>query len=175
MGRLVSAGDHIREQTGAHLLYIHHAGKDASRGARGHSSLRAALDTEIEVTADNATRTHTAKITKQRDLPSNGERLAGRCVPVDLGFDQWGGAITACAVVDAEVAPGQAAQRRLTSAQQAVLAFLAGRDAGTKRTAIVDALTPQGTARPSVYRAINDLVASGHAVMTAGLVYVIKD
>ena len=174
MGRLVSAGDYIRQQTGAHLLYIHHSGKDAARGARGHSSLRAALDTEIEVTADAATKVHTAKITKQRDLPSNGEQLAGRFVPVELGFDQWGGAITACAVVDAEVEPGAGGKRRLSPAQQAVLGFLAGRDAGVRRAVIIDALTPQGISRPSVYRAINDLVASGLAGIVAGLVYVVK-
>jgi hypothetical protein len=174
MGRLVSAGDYIRQQTGAHLLYIHHAGKDASRGARGHSSLRAALDTEIEVTADSSTKVHTAKITKQRDLASNGQQLAGRFVPVELGTDQWGNAITACAVVDAEATPGQGTQRRLSGTQQAVLAYLAGREAGTRRTAVVDALISQGIARPSVYRAINDLVAMGQATITAGLLYVIQ-
>lgn len=99
MGRLVGAADRIKEVTGAHMLYLHHAGKDASRGARGHSSLRAALDTEIEVTADESAKVHTAKVTKQRDLASKGETFAARFVPVELGYDQWGGAITACAVV----------------------------------------------------------------------------
>lgn len=174
MGRLVSAGDRIREATGAHLLYIHHAGKDASRGARGHSSLRAALDTEIEVTADAGTKTHTAKITKQRDLASNGAQLAGRFVPVELGVDQWGGAITACAVVDTESVATANKPRSLTASQQAVLGYLAGRDAGVRRAVIVEALTPQGMARQSVYRAINDLLASGLVVFTAGLIYAVK-
>jgi RecA-family ATPase len=173
MGRLVSAGDHIREQTGAHLLYIHHAGKDASRGARGHSSLRAALDTEIEVTADESTKVHTAKITKQRDLASKGEKLAARFVPVDLGVDQWENQITACAVVDAEVEEDDR-PRRMTAPQQAVLGYLTGRDSGTKRRAVVDALVPNGIAQPSVYRAINELVQSGLVVLTAGQLYVPK-
>lgn len=68
MGRLVNNGDAIRAATGAHLLYVHHAGKDAARGARGHSSLRAATDTEIEVTADKRTGVHKAEVTKQRDF-----------------------------------------------------------------------------------------------------------
>ena len=54
------------------------------------------------------------------------------------------------------------------------LGFLAGRDAGVRRAVIIDALTPQGISRPSVYRAINDLVASGLAGIVAGLVYVVK-
>ena len=50
MGRIVVAADRIRAETGAHFTYVHHTGKDAARGARGHSLLRAATDTEIEVT-----------------------------------------------------------------------------------------------------------------------------
>ena len=30
------------------VLLVHHTGKDAAKGARGHSSLRAAIDTEID-------------------------------------------------------------------------------------------------------------------------------
>ena len=77
-------------------------------------------------------------------------------------------------MVDAEVEPGAGGKRRLSPAQQAVLGFLAGRDAGVRRAVIIDALTPQGISRPSVYRAINDLVASGLAGIVAGLVYVVK-
>ena len=42
----------FRNATGAHLLIVHHTGKDETRGARGHTSLRAATDTEIEITGD---------------------------------------------------------------------------------------------------------------------------
>ena len=53
MTALVAAGDHLRKETGAHVMWIHHSGKDEARGARGHSSLRAATDTEIEVISDD--------------------------------------------------------------------------------------------------------------------------
>jgi hypothetical protein len=98
MARLVSAGDRIREETGAHVCWVHHSGKDAARGARGHSSLRAAVDTEIEVTADETTKTHTLEVTKQRDLGSKGKRLSARFLPIELGLNQWGKPITACVV-----------------------------------------------------------------------------
>ncbi len=175
MGRLVAAGDRIRSVTGAHLMYVHHAGKDASKGARGHSSLRAALDTEIEVTADEATKTHTAKITKQRDLPSKGDRISGRFVSVDLGTDQWGGAITACAVVDVEDSAQASRPQRLTPSQRAVLGFLAGHIGGIRRAKLVEALAPQGLSRPSVYRATNDLITAGLVTYTLGLLYVPKE
>ena len=99
MSCLVRAADRIRETTQAHVLFIHHSGKDTAKGARGHSSLRAALDTEIEVKVEKGV--HTATVTKQRDLNTNALRLAAKFVAVELGKNQWGKPITACVVEDA--------------------------------------------------------------------------
>ena len=44
MGALVKHFDKIRQATGAHVMVVHHSGKDAARGARGHSLLRAATE-----------------------------------------------------------------------------------------------------------------------------------
>lgn len=49
MGAFVSSCDHLREKTGATILVIHHSGKDAEKGARGSSALRAACDFEFKV------------------------------------------------------------------------------------------------------------------------------
>jgi putative DNA primase/helicase len=49
MGGFIKACDRIREKTGATLLVIHHSGKDAEKGARGSSALRAACDFEFKV------------------------------------------------------------------------------------------------------------------------------
>ncbi|EEW57677.1 regulatory prophage protein [Ruegeria sp. TrichCH4B] len=46
---LVKNLDVLRRRTGSNIMLIHHSGKDIARGARGHSSLRAAVDTEIEL------------------------------------------------------------------------------------------------------------------------------
>lgn len=95
MGNLVRAADQLREAFGASVLFVHHSGKDQSKGARGHSSLRAAIDTEIEVCGLKGTRT--AHVTKQRDF--------GTCMnypfdlePVTLGQDADGDPITSCIV-----------------------------------------------------------------------------
>lgn len=98
MSRLIAAGDRIREETGAHVNWVHHSGKDRALGARGHSSLRAAVDTELEVTRDPSTKVHLLTVTKQRDLGSGGESLSARFVPVELGSNQWGRPITSCVV-----------------------------------------------------------------------------
>jgi len=57
MGLIVGACDHIRQQTGAALLLVHHTGHPDEEGKhkrrpRGSSSLPAAVDTEIEVSED---------------------------------------------------------------------------------------------------------------------------
>jgi hypothetical protein len=61
MGRIVGAADILRTVTEAHFTFTHHTGKDAARGARGHSSLRGATDTEIEIGKSSLV------ATKQRD------------------------------------------------------------------------------------------------------------
>lgn len=88
--------DHLRG-TGAHVMLIHHSGKDVDRGARGHSSLRAAVDTEIQLTVDKDTKERVARITKQRDGESG---LEGRFTldQVTLGRDSDGDPVTTCIV-----------------------------------------------------------------------------
>jgi hypothetical protein len=170
MTRLVRAGDRIREETGAHLMWIHHSGKDQTKGARGHSSLRAALDTEMEVTADQTARIHTIAITKQRDLPTNGERLAGKFVPVELGQNQWGDPITACAVEDAEAPAAKLKQPRLGAAQQAIVGVLAGAGQDLKLSEIADRLGGQFN-RNSVYNSASRLKDLGLVEITGGIVH----
>jgi putative DNA primase/helicase len=174
MGRFVAAVDRLREETGAHVLAIHHSGKDASKGARGHSSLRAAVDTEIEVAADEFNRQHSFTITKQRDLPTKGETFTARFVPVEVSVDQWGQPFTSCAVEEL-VSPEKATQaKRLKPNEVAVLGYLAGQAAGVRRKVIVEALEKQGVSRAGAYRACQDLLRAGLATETLGLMYVPK-
>ena len=97
MGAFVGACDLIRQETGAHLLVIHHTGKDEGRGTRGHSLLNGAADTIIEVTKDEATGLATATIKKQRDRAS-GDTLVFKLEPVDIGMDEDEDTITSCVV-----------------------------------------------------------------------------
>lgn len=96
MANLLRGVDLLRERTGAHVMLIHHSGKNAALGARGHSSLRAAVDTEIEITRDEY-HLITAETTKQRDMPS-GRTFKYRLKPVVLGTDDDGDEVTTCIV-----------------------------------------------------------------------------
>jgi hypothetical protein len=91
MGAMVKHLDALRAATSAHLLVVHHTGKDRAKGARGHSLLRAATDTEIEV-GDRQ-----IAVTKQRDLDKS--YCSGFDLDVmTLGVDGDGDPITSCTV-----------------------------------------------------------------------------
>jgi len=49
IGKFVQNCDIIRLKTKAHIMVIHHTGKDERKGARGSSALKAAIDTEIQI------------------------------------------------------------------------------------------------------------------------------
>ena len=85
MGLFVHHCDRLRLATGAHVMAVHHAGKDESKGARGHSLLRSASDTEIEIIAHGET--SIATVTKQRDHES-GDAFAFRLISVEIGKGQ---------------------------------------------------------------------------------------
>jgi hypothetical protein len=70
MGALIAGADEIRLRTKAHVCLIHHVGKDASRGARGHSSLHGASDTMIEIAPIKGG--GEARVTKQKEAEREG-------------------------------------------------------------------------------------------------------
>jgi len=91
MGALVRHLDAIRAAVSCHVLVVHHTGKDTARGARGHSLLRAATDTEIEVSEGRIA------VTKQRDLDKTWVSGFDLNV-VTLGVDSDGDPVTSCTV-----------------------------------------------------------------------------
>jgi hypothetical protein len=92
MGALVKHLDMLRVTTQAHVMVVHHSGKDTAKGARGHSLLRAATDTEIEIQSG------VAKITKQRDMEM-GASIGFDLKVVDLGTSSEGERVTSCVAV----------------------------------------------------------------------------
>jgi hypothetical protein len=97
MGQFITNIDALRDHIGAHVLIVHHLGKDETRGSRGHTSFPAALDTEIVIKRDNATGISIAKVTKQRELPTMG-RFTYTLHSVELDQNQYGEPVTSCVV-----------------------------------------------------------------------------
>lgn len=91
MGAFVKNCDRIREATKAAVMIIHHSGKDTAKGARGHSLLRAAVDTEFEIAEDQL------RTRKQRDMEMLAP-LPFKLRVQELGVNHRGKAITSCTV-----------------------------------------------------------------------------
>ena len=119
MTSFIANADALRDVTGAHIMIVHHSGKDTAKGARGHSSLRAATDTEIELEVDGKMRT--ANATKQRDLEPQ-EPFVFTLKVHELGKDEDGDAVTTCTIEQADpddVADMQ--QKRPSGANQKII------------------------------------------------------
>jgi hypothetical protein len=117
--------DLIRAASGACVCLIHHLGKDESKGSRGSSALRAAVETEIILKRDEIDKTITAEVTKQRDGPT-GYKFRYRLRVVELGQDQDGDEVTTCRVeqvdgpVEARANLADAARRTLQILQRLI-------------------------------------------------------
>jgi len=164
MGRVIARIDQIRSACStAHFMLIHHTGRNASAGARGWTGMRAAVDTEIEVTEHAEGRC--AKVTKNRDLGSKGEIIGFTLMVVEAGTTKWGAAATSCIVVPAGVPERHSGSKRGSgfkpgTIKSRVMAFLREQKVGVQKADVVAHIVKGGGAESSIYRAIQDLVTA---------------
>lgn len=97
MGAFIKNVGHIMAETGATVLVVHHTGKDEAKGARGHSSLLGALDTEMFISVEGKIAT-----TKQRDLTEIETVATFGLIDCTIGQDPNGRALTSAAVAYGE-------------------------------------------------------------------------
>jgi len=105
----------LRGLSDVHIMLIHHTGKDHERGARGHSSLQAAVDTEISLKSEDGL--VCVSTTKQRDY-QRADKLYFYLESVVLGVDADGDDVTSCVV--RYTSKGDR-PKKLTKAKQSVL------------------------------------------------------
>ncbi|MFN1552098.1 AAA family ATPase [Vibrio natriegens] len=68
MGRFIQAWDRLRYKfPDISVVFVHHTGKDQSKGARGHSSFKGALDAELTVVKGQNKASYELRNTKQKD------------------------------------------------------------------------------------------------------------
>ncbi len=177
MGKAIAHARRIGAELGAMVMLVHHSGKDASRGARGWSGARAAVDCEIEVLkGEDGLRA--IRTTKQKD--GRDDRAWGfRLHDVWLGDDEDGDPVTSCVVIDSGVAPeavrrGVKKVRQLHENEAPVMAAIAELAMGTDgkvlrpeviAVAVESIVTERGVkafrAREMVNRALKSLASAG--------------
>lgn len=158
--------DTIRNDCAVHFLWIHHTGKDAARGARGWSGIRAAIDTEIEVVEAPGNPIRSVEITKQRDGDGKGDRYGFVLIPVTIGKNQWGSDMTSCVIMQQDAPPKSSSGGvKADSIEAHILAFLEDRKSSAKRSAIADYVCERAknkkgepVSTTSVYNKIKEMV-----------------
>lgn len=129
----------IHQRTGALVLLVHHSGKDAAKGARGWSGLRAAADAEIEVVRTDAGARY-MRLSKNKD-GVDGLEWGFELDVVTLGVDEDGDEITSCVVREAEVPKARQVSRKLGPIEKVVLEvfqeFAQAQTEGIERDAVI--------------------------------------
>ena len=183
MGRALAHCRAIHRATGAMVLLVAHAGKDTSKGIRGWSGIKGALDVEIHVERSGQHRA--ATITKMKDGEGEGLELPFALDTVVLGQDEDGEDITSCIVKPAQGAMKAARKAEPKGAvQRLVLRVAEGLTdlpGDTSQAALIDAAVaempvPDEGARDKrryhAMRALEALVSSGTLSLAGGVVTV---
>lgn len=145
----VVALDRIRNVAGSCVLTIHHSGKDATAGARGHSSLKAAQDVELELTASDHLRT--LKNTKSKN-DKQAEPLHLALLPVDD--------TKSCVLVASDRVADDGSMSKSVADTLDVLREIATPD-GISTATWRDVALEYGVGRSSFYTAVKELLSAG--------------
>lgn len=120
MGRIIAACKHLQAKVGGLVVLVHHTGKDATKGMRGHSSLPAVLDVAVEVTRSEERRGW--KLAKSKD-GRDGDVEPFMLEQVELGYDDDGEPVTSCVVARGAPQDGPK-EPKLTTTEKLALSAL---------------------------------------------------
>ena len=122
MGKVIEACQLIQGELGGLVLVVHHTGKDATKGARGHSSFYAALDAAVCVSSTNSGSDWTTESSnggKSKD--GGGITRPFRLEVVELGDDDEGEPITSCVVAPSDVSDSKRGPKLPTGGNQKII------------------------------------------------------
>lgn len=89
MGAFIQATGKIQNRYRCSLMVLHHAGKDTTKGLRGHSSLLGAVDTQMEIMRFPETTKGLILMSKQKD-GEDGQRYGFEAITVDIDRSDLG-------------------------------------------------------------------------------------
>ncbi|RKR54642.1 AAA domain-containing protein [Yokenella regensburgei] len=133
MGAFIEGCDHIKQATRSTLLVVHHSGKDDTKGARGSSAFRAALDAEFSVRREGDGGAIVLTCTKMKDA-EEPKQAAFDLRTVELFTDRDGEMVSSLVVRDVprdakDVDPELAEVKNLTGNHEMIYQFIRSRKA----------------------------------------------
>lgn len=180
MGKAIGHCRTMSEVLHCAVMLVHHSGKDDTKGARGHSSLKAAADTELEVVRSDDQRA--MRVSKQKD-GEDGLDMGFALETVPVGTDEDGDPITSCVVTHNTntVAEVRKSGKKLGKVEDTVMQVLldgedlasGGMDRESLLLASIEKL-PKGDGkrdrrREVASRAVTELLNTGRVTNTAGI------
>jgi hypothetical protein len=176
MGRIISNAKILADAVDGLVILVHHAGKDKSKGIRGHSSLHAATDAVIEVLNTAAGRAW--RVTKVKD-GELGVAHGFELEPYVVGKDEDGDDQVSCAVKRTLLRSGKAKPpggRNQKAALAAIAALKPALAEGVPyedaKRCVADLLNCEASRRNAKAKeTIDSLIESRHIEMEGGLIY----
>jgi DNA-binding HxlR family transcriptional regulator len=158
MNAFVESVEQLRQASGAHVMVIHHAGKDAANGEVGNEGLRNACDTVIHVKRNNTSLEliNEAPRGKQKDFD---EFKTVKLTPIKIAFELNGTERTTLILNTSDEAPGddqkEAATTTIGKNEQLIIDTLrkAGQPLGFTRLSLTTNIN-----KGSLTRALGTLV-----------------
>ncbi len=182
MGVALDLATRLAKSTGALVLIIHHSGKDATRGARGWSGMKAAMDVELEVArADDHGLVRCLTVSKSKD-GEDGQQFFFSLEGVELGVDADLNVISSavCRVVEPPTADEAKGSKPLTGLRLKIYNHVTslGQNTGIEPEAIVDEIVAgmpkvegkRDTRKQVVKRAVTELCTEGYFKVVDGCI-----
>ena len=119
MGAIIAAAKALQMAVGGLVILVHHTGKNAGQGMRGHSSLFAAMDSVIGVTKSQW------EVAKSKD-DATGALYSFKLETLDLGVDDEGDVVTSCVAVPVAAAFALRKSKKLGPHQMVALDTIVG-------------------------------------------------
>ena len=125
MGRALAHAKAVARATGALVLLVAHSGKDANKGLRGWSGIKAALDVEILVERDTAGK-RKAIVTKMKDGEGESTEFLFELNTVVIGHDDDNEPLTSCVLLHKGTQARTVSRRKLGDVEQKVFDIVVG-------------------------------------------------
>lgn len=172
MGAVINSAGRLQDAFQCVLCFVHHCGKDETKGSRGHSSLKGATDVEISVRRDGHVRTAVAE--KVRDGSDQSVLVTFKLESIDLGplheIDPEADLtdrITSCVLVPTEAV--EKAPKLTGEVQREIVAILRiSPDCRMRADDLREALKKNGRDRSSVRKALKTLEDVGATSFVSG-------
>jgi hypothetical protein len=144
MTAYVNAADAIRAAFDCAVIIVRHCGVDGTR-PRGHTALTGACEAQLAVSR-NDSGVVTVTVEHMKD-GVEGDTMALRLKPVQVGQDEDGEEITSCIVMPVEADDARVSKKRAKLSDKAELA----------RRALVDLVADEGKPAPAAWKLPGDI------------------